>query len=332
MNANTLGSNVEIHLDASRRRNWSKALHIAPDLYPGIGGKGFRAGLVHRAFAFAGGEGGAPHGIIDAVEILHAGSLVIDDFEDSSLTRRNQPALHRVIGPARAVNAGNWMYFQALELAGQACSDPQRRAELLMKFIQVARQCHEGQAIDLATRVDRVSARQATATALAISRRKTGRLASLAAWCGAHAARGNQATLRAISAFGCRVGVCLQMSNDLEEAAAFAAGAERCDDLLNRRVTWPWAWAAQELSPPDFAKLQRQLAKSSRHPPALAALSRRLVETSLERGVAAINARLDRAVSRLRAEAVVPERVRPLIRLTDSLRSRPRVLVTGAVR
>ena len=217
MTANPLGFAGPTHQTARTRHGWSKALQLAPDLYPGVGGKRFRATLLERAYAFAGGRNAAPTLVVDAVEMLHAGSLVIDDFEDDSLTRRGQPALHRVIGPARAVNAGNWMYFRALELAAAALEDPSQTAALVGRFIAVARQCHEGQAIDLATRVDEVTPRQAHVTALAISRWKTGRLASLAAWCGAHAAAGDPPTLQAVAAFGCRVGICLQMKNDLDE-------------------------------------------------------------------------------------------------------------------
>jgi hypothetical protein len=105
MITNPLGFAGRDHQTARTRHGWSKALQLAPDLYPGVGGKRFRATLLQRAYEFAGGQGDAPALIIDAVEMLHAGSLVLDDFEDGSLTRRNQPALHRVVGPARAVNA-----------------------------------------------------------------------------------------------------------------------------------------------------------------------------------------------------------------------------------
>ena len=239
MTAHPLGFAAANHQTARTRHGWSKALHLPPDLYPGVGGKRLRASLVERAYAYAGGRSAAPVLVVDAVEMLHAGSLVIDDFEDNSLTRRSQPALHTVIGPARAVNAGNWMYFRALELAAAAVQDPARSAALVGRFIAVARQCHEGQAIDLATRVDEVTPRQAKVTALAISRWKTGRLTSLAAWCGSHAAGGDPQTLQAVAAFGCRLGVCLQMKNDLDELAELLDGSPRCDDLRNRRVTWP---------------------------------------------------------------------------------------------
>ncbi|MEN1681008.1 MAG: polyprenyl synthetase family protein [Planctomycetota bacterium] len=228
----------------SSRHLWSEAVRLPADLYPGVGGKRFRAELVQRAYAFGGGKGEVNDAIIDAIETLHAGSLVVDDFEDDSARRRDQPALHRVVGAARAVNAGNWMYFRALEIAGDAYDDPRMQADLLSRFVQTARQCHEGQAVDLSASVVKLSARHVRPTALAISRWKTGRLVALAAWCGAHAASAPAPVLAAVSAYGCRVGVCLQMKNDLDELRDFARGADRCDDLRNRRVTWPWAWAA----------------------------------------------------------------------------------------
>ena len=326
-----LGFAGHSHQTASTRHGWSKALQLAPDLYPGVGGKRFRATLLQRAFEFAGGQGEAPAAIIDAVEMLHTGSLVLDDVEDDSVTRRKQPALHRVIGSARAINAGNWMYFRALELAAAASEDPLKSVAVLKKFIEVARQCHEGQAIDLSTRIDEVTPRQAQATALSISRWKTGRLVSLAAWCGAQAAAGDAQTLGAVAAFGCQVGICLQMKNDLDELTDFIGGAERCDDLRNRRVTWPWAWAAGRLSGKRFASLQRRLGQLHHDQDSLRVIATTLVAATRDRAAAAINARLDRAAGRLLAVTAGVRRARLLAEVTDALRITDQPAVVEAV-
>jgi geranylgeranyl pyrophosphate synthase len=320
MTPNLLGFAGATHQTARTRHGWSKALQLSPDLYPGVGGKRLRATLLERSYEFAGGRCAAPALIVDAVEMLHAGSLVIDDFEDDSLTRRGQPALHQVIGPARAVNAGNWMYFRALELAAAVWDDPARSAPLVGRFIAVARQCHEGQAIDLAMRIDEVTPRQAQVTALAISRWKTGRLASLAAWCGAHAAAGDQQTLQAVAAFGCRLGICLQMKNDLDELHELLDGSDRCDDLRNRRVTWPWAWAASELPARQFAAWQRRLRQATGEPAAFRPLAKDLFEAIHRRAAAAINARLDQAIDRLAAATGGAREAGPLAAICDTLR------------
>jgi geranylgeranyl pyrophosphate synthase len=329
MMTNPLGFADGSHQTSQTRHGWSKGLQLAPDLYPGIGGKRFRATFLQRAYELAGGRREAPALVIDAVEMLHAGSLVIDDFEDDSLTRRSQPALHRVIGAARAVNAGNWMYFRAIELAASAFDDPTRSAPLLKQFVRVARQCHEGQAIDLSTCVDEVTPRQAHAAALAISRWKTGRLVSLAGWCGAHAAGGDSQTLHAVAAFGCRVGICLQMRNDLDELRDFVDGAERCDDLRNRRVTWPWAWAAGEFPPDRFATLQRRAGRAGQDPGVFRSIAVDLLDASLGQAAAAINARLDRAADRLVASTGCARRAAPLAEVADLLRFSGERAMTG---
>jgi geranylgeranyl diphosphate synthase type 3 len=53
--------------------------------------------------------------IKDVIGCLHSASLVIDDIEDSSLTRRGRPCAHVAFGVPRALNAGNYAYFLALE-------------------------------------------------------------------------------------------------------------------------------------------------------------------------------------------------------------------------
>jgi hypothetical protein len=81
MTKNLLGFAGARHQTARTRHGWSKALQLTPDLYPGVGGKRLRATLLERAYAFAGGRSAAPALIVDAVEMLHAGSLVLDDFD-----------------------------------------------------------------------------------------------------------------------------------------------------------------------------------------------------------------------------------------------------------
>lgn len=225
-----------------------------------------------------------------------------------------------MIGPARAVNAGNWMYFRALELATMAAEDPASSAVLVGRFITVARQCHEGQAIDLATSVDEVTPAQVFVTALAISRWKTGRLTSLAAWCGGHAAGGDRQTLESLAAFGCRVGICLQMRNDVDELSELVDGSDRCDDLRNRRVTWPWAWAAGELSAAEFAAWQLRLRQSADEPAAFRPLGKDLLDLTRSRAVAVINGRLDRAIDRLAAATGHLRDTAPLAAVCDALR------------
>jgi hypothetical protein len=91
-------------------------------------GKRIRACLLQAGFELAGGRGKPPELMLDFVELLHAGSLVIDDIEDDSDSRRGQPTLHRQLGIPIALNAGNWMYFSALEKLTQLKGPAHRSA------------------------------------------------------------------------------------------------------------------------------------------------------------------------------------------------------------
>jgi geranylgeranyl pyrophosphate synthase len=44
-------------------------------------------------------------------EIVHNGSLIIDDLEDKSLLRRGEKCVHLKFGDDYAVNAGTLMYY-----------------------------------------------------------------------------------------------------------------------------------------------------------------------------------------------------------------------------
>jgi geranylgeranyl diphosphate synthase type I len=88
---------------------------------------------------------------LPVVEMLHTGSLIIDDIQDGSLLRRSQPALHTQIGEALAINVGNFLYFLPLIIIRKAqwLSEAQRLA--IYDHVTVAlRQGHIGQALDLA--------------------------------------------------------------------------------------------------------------------------------------------------------------------------------------
>ena len=67
-------------------------------------GKQFRASVVRESYLSAGGRGEVPIQITEAIELLHAGSLIIDDIEDGSDTRRGRATLHREVGVPLALN------------------------------------------------------------------------------------------------------------------------------------------------------------------------------------------------------------------------------------
>lgn len=63
-------------------------------------------------------------------EILHTGTIIVDDVEDDAELRRGGPALHTVYGTDVALNAGNALYFIPLKLIEENSADLDARGQL----------------------------------------------------------------------------------------------------------------------------------------------------------------------------------------------------------
>jgi geranylgeranyl pyrophosphate synthase len=226
-------------------------------------GKRLRAELIELSYRIAGGKGDAPLDLIEFVELLHAGSLVIDDIEDGSTMRRGQLTLHEAVGTPLAINTGNWMYFSALEKLQDLPLPPEQLMSVLSESISTIRRGHEGQALDLAAKVAEMDRRTIYPTVRAITRLKTGGVTALAAKLGAALAGADRNRQRAFHAFGMQLGIGLQMQNDLVELKSGTQFGGRSDDLRNARVTWPWAWVSRLRSEREFVELQCLLLESS---------------------------------------------------------------------
>ena len=84
------------------------------------GGKRIRPIMVMLAYDLADGDD------FDEVipfamsnEFIHTASLVHDDINDESLTRRGQATIHAKYGQAKAIIAGDWLFSQGFGLGGR---------------------------------------------------------------------------------------------------------------------------------------------------------------------------------------------------------------------
>jgi len=241
------------------RELWSHALgDIAQDILMRPGRR-FRARLAELAFRLGDGRGEPPRALGAILEIIHAGSLVIDDIEDGSRTRRGEPAVHVRYGVPLALNAGNWMYFCALGLVPTLePALPLLRERLYATVVDTMARCHLGQALDLGTDVSRLPRNVVYRTVATSTSLKTGALMELAARLGAIAAGAPLDREEALARFGRRLGLGLQMLDDFGNLTARAeAGSHKAlEDLRNGTPTWPWAFAARALDDAAFTELQ----------------------------------------------------------------------------
>ncbi len=243
-----------------------QALHRPVQKFLLTGGKRIRASVIEIGFRLGQQQPISrclPAGIIEFIELLHAGSLIIDDVQDQSTCRRNQKSMHEEHGIPIAVNTGNWMYFAALEKLMEVGIDDAQRLSILSRALGVIKTCHEGQALDLFVSFHKVPQHELPEIVEKISDWKTGALTELAAWLGAIANGASPATSRTIGEFGKQLGVALQMQNDLRELQQTAAGLIVSEDLSLRRATWCWAWLSISLPAQEYQRRVRMAVSES---------------------------------------------------------------------
>lgn len=222
-------------------------------------GKRIRGQLVHLSWRLV--SEGNPFSVVGAkqcrtcaevVELIHAGSLVVDDIEDGSRIRRGKPALHILYGLPIALNAGNWLYFWPFELI-KALDLPSETALLVYEYYhQTLLRAHFGQAIDLGSRVDRLlqsCVAEVCRTSMAL---KTGALMGFAMVLGGASGGAPKATILALDDFGRELGVALQMFDDLGNVLGIREPSKRYEDLTLFRPSWAWACAAKASSPNGY--------------------------------------------------------------------------------
>ncbi|MFT3928309.1 MAG: polyprenyl synthetase family protein [Myxococcales bacterium] len=225
-------------------------------------GKAFRARLVEASYGLAGGLARQPpRAALEAIELLHAGSLIVDDIQDDAEERRGAPALHRQLGMPRALNVGNWLYFVALSKLDELELEPERALATTRAAHRCFLRCHEGQALDLALNISELKRAEVPAVAHTTSQLKTGALMAFAARLGALVAQARAADVEALARFGERTGTVLQMLDDLGAFVAPERQDKALEDLRGQRVNWVWAWAAESLDQLSYKQLSKQVGR-----------------------------------------------------------------------
>jgi geranylgeranyl pyrophosphate synthase len=237
---------------------WQDALYAPLAEYLGRSGKLVRARLVQHGWRLGGGRGEPPQTLCLLPEILHSASLIVDDLQDGAVTRRGGPALHCLIGPERALNAANWLYFWPYTLLDELRLPAARRRACVELVTATLLDCHRGQALDLGVQVWTLAQDSVPELVAEQSRLKTGRLTALCVALGALAGGAGASRLDVLQRFGERVGVGLQMLDDLTAVLVADRHDKAGEDLRCGRPTWAWALAAQRCSQWQYHALARE--------------------------------------------------------------------------
>jgi len=113
------------------------------------GGKSWRS---YAALACIDAVGGDSRQFVQWVampEFLHVGSLIVDDIQDVSETRRGGPCAHKVFGEALSINAGTAAYFQTAEMLKVKGMSDHDLVRCYGLYFAALRGGHAGQALDI---------------------------------------------------------------------------------------------------------------------------------------------------------------------------------------
>jgi len=196
------------------------------------GGKRWRPTISRLAFLASGGTPPAPGSICQVAEVLHTGSLIVDDIQDGSTERRGGPAVHVTYGIPTALNAANTAYFRALEILRRVLPNELRLRALDMLAEELFA-AHLGQALDLALAPELRRTALRTSHYFVLARAKTGALVRIAARLGAIAADAKAAHEAALGEWASELGVAYQIQNDLHDLASGMYDVTAC------RPTYP---------------------------------------------------------------------------------------------
>jgi geranylgeranyl pyrophosphate synthase len=222
-------------------------------------GKRIRGQLVHLSWRLV--TEGNPFSVIgskqcrtcgEVVELIHAGSLVVDDIEDGSRMRRGKPALHIRYGLPIALNAGNWLYFWPFELVKALKLPSETTLSVYEYYHQALLRAHFGQAIDLGSRVDSLLQGCVAEVCRASMELKTGALMGFAMVLGGAIGGATKETILTLGDFGRELGVALQMFDDLGNVLGIREPSKRYEDLTLYRPSWAWACAAKTSLPNGY--------------------------------------------------------------------------------
>jgi geranylgeranyl diphosphate synthase, type I len=206
------------------------------------GGKRWRPTVCRLAFLVSGGRPPVPPRICQVAEVLHTGSLIVDDIQDAAVERRHGPPAHVTYGVPTALNAANTAYFRALAILRYCLPDaPRLRAlDMLTEELFAA---HLGQALDLALGAQLRQSRLRTPHYFVLARAKTGALVRMAARLGAIAADAAPELEVMLGEWASELGVAYQITNDLDDLAT------SMQDVVACRPTYPLLLALEDDGP-----------------------------------------------------------------------------------
>ena len=228
------------------------------------GGKGWRSMCAVLCADAVGGDAQEYRPMLAIPELVHSGSLMVDDIQDESTTRRGGPTVHREFGEAQTITAGTMSYVIGYEPVFDAvgASDQQRlRAYQLHNLL--LRAGHAGQGLDIHGLADHIDEciendefTELWTRLESVHTLKSAVPAMVAAQMGVVVAGGDREVERVVGDYFEALGLAFQIVDDAINLRGFEHGLEdHAEDLAAGKVTAPVVRAFEELDDPGRREL-----------------------------------------------------------------------------
>ncbi|MBI1973565.1 polyprenyl synthetase family protein [Candidatus Micrarchaeota archaeon] len=179
------------------------------------GGKRWRPVLFMLIIEALGGDPKKVEDLIVIPELVHNATLIHDDIEDNSETRRGKPCLHKIYGVDIAINVGDGLYYvPMLSVLRNTRLDDNTRIRILETYMQEMINITFGQGADIYWHKG-MRKEVGEEEYLQMCAFKTGTLARMSAKIAAIASGGNAKTIEACGRFAEAIGVAFQIQDDV---------------------------------------------------------------------------------------------------------------------
>ena len=235
------------------------------------------------------------------VEFVHTASLIHDDIEDSSDSRRGKPAAYITFGLDTSLNAASWLYFQAATCIN-SCGEDENSEKLKILLYKLyglnLRKLHLGQAMDISWHnAGGMENLPSQSEYDEMVKNKTGTLASFASSIGVLVAGGDWETSLKAGEIASSIGRGFQILDDVINLTEGNPGKKRGDDIVEGKKSLPVILFATQESPTATKELENYFLKAKEEgigsPFVEKAISLLLksgcVEQAREIGISAIN-------------------------------------------
>lgn len=207
-------------------------------------------------------------------EVVHNGTLMVDDIEDRSDLRRGKPCTYKLFGTDVAINTGNMMYFLPMTvlMKNQEKIGLEKTNKIFGIYTQEMINLSYGQAMDIAWHNGMCSAdRLSENEYLQMCAFKTGTLARMAAKIGAVLAGADDKTVGRVGKFAEAIGIAFQIQDDILNIAPTEKwGKEFGEDIKEGKRTLIVIHALNKVSKQDRERLIKILGEHTSYEKRLA--------------------------------------------------------------